>query len=151
MSFAAVTEPFRAAGMLAGANLYQGRTVSLKAGPVAATAGRLMSDTALGATEFDTVFVFAAGDPGAFDHAPTLVWLRRLAAAGATLCGISGGAWVLARAGLLDGHRATIHGEHAAAFAETFQRVTPSPNLYMIVRKRLTGAGARRALTSRSI
>ncbi len=86
-----------------------------------------MSDTALGATESDTVFVFAAGDPGAFDHAPTLAWLRRLAAAGATLGGISGGAWVLARAGLLDGHRATILQTLNRRRVDQFRRCRDEP------------------------
>ena len=46
------------------------------------------------------LFVFAGGDPAMFKHAPTFAWLRRLARAGVAMGGVSGGPFVLARAGL---------------------------------------------------
>jgi transcriptional regulator GlxA family with amidase domain len=62
-------------------------------------------------------------------------------AAGARVVGVSGGPFLLARAGLLDGYRATIHWEHHAAFAEAFPKVALEPGLYVIDRRRMTCAG----------
>ena len=60
------------------------------------------------------VFVCAGGNPATFDDRRVFAWLRRLARQGVTIGGISGGPYVLAKAGLLDGRRATLHWEHAA-------------------------------------
>ena len=60
--------------------------------------------------------------------------------------GVSGGAYVLARSGLLDGYRATIHWEHLPAFSEEFPHVSVERNLFVIDRDRLTCAGGIAAL-----
>ena len=73
------------------------------------------------------VFVCAGGNPATFDDRATFAWLRRLARQGVTIGGISGGPYVLAKAGLLDGRRATLHWEHAAAFHEAFPDVDVVP------------------------
>jgi transcriptional regulator GlxA family with amidase domain len=87
------------------------------------------------------LFIFAGGDPASFDSGPTFAWLRKLAVNGVFLAGISGGPFILAKAGLLDGHGATIHWDHQAAFAETFPKVALLPDLYVIDRRRITCAG----------
>ncbi|MGN6702295.1 MAG: DJ-1/PfpI family protein, partial [Burkholderiaceae bacterium] len=50
--------------------------------------------------------------------------LRNWHAAGATLCSICVGAFLLAETGLLDGRTATTHWRQAAAFAARYPRVT---------------------------
>ena len=50
----------------------------------------------------DIMFVCAGGNPAIFDDKSSFAWLRRLARRGTTLGGISGGPYILARAGLLD-------------------------------------------------
>ena len=57
------------------------------------------------------------------------------------IVGVSAGPWLLARAGLLDGYRATVHWEHWPAFVEAFPKVAPEPGLYVIDRRRVTCAG----------
>nr|WP_085805565.1 AraC family transcriptional regulator [Roseovarius albus] len=47
-------------------------------------------------------------------------WLRRLKAGGTSIGAVSTGSWVLAKAGLLEGKRCTIHWEDRAAFRETY-------------------------------
>src|SRR5690606_15262711 len=93
-----------------------------------------------------TLLVFAAGNPSGFDHAPTLSWLRALSRRGVAIGGVSGGPYLLARAGLLDGHRCTIHWMHVPAFLEEVPALRPSMNLYEIDRGRLTCAGGIGAL-----
>jgi len=143
MSYASIVEPFRAANDLAGAQLYAWQHIAVKSGRVSASNGAsLIADRHIGdATGFETVFVFAAGDPAAIEDRSLFGWLRRQAAAGVRLAGISGGPYVLARAGLLDGYSATIHWEHQMDFAEQFPAVALDPGLYVIDRRRLTCAG----------
>lgn len=69
-------------------------------------------------------------------------YLRRAAASGAHLVGLCTGSFVLARAGLLDGHLACVSWFHR----EEFQREFPdcrviSNQMYAVDRKRLTCAG----------
>jgi transcriptional regulator GlxA family with amidase domain len=143
MSYASIIEPYRAANVLAGETLYRWLHVSIDGGPVRASNGAsVAADLPVGrALDCDTLFVFAAGDPASFDDARTFAWLREIARGGATIAGVSGGPFVLARAGLLDGYRATIHWEHRAAFEEAFPNIAIEPSLYVIDRRRVTCAG----------
>lgn len=50
-------------------------------------------------------------------------WLRGHHAAGATLCSVCAGAFVLAETGLIDGRRATTHWAFARALAQRFPKV----------------------------
>ena len=57
------------------------------------------------------------------DDDPALLdWVRQQRAKGATVIGICDGAWVLARAGVLDGRRATGHWYSRSALARQFPR-----------------------------
>ena len=143
MSYASLIEPFRAANILAGRTLYEWRHVSADGAPVRASNGAtILADLRVGeAPDCDTLFVFAAGDPTRFDDRPTFGWLRRLAREGVMIGGVSGGPYLLARAGLLDGHRASVHWEHAAAFEQAFPAVRLEPVLWVIDRRRITCAG----------
>ncbi|MBT9504135.1 MAG: GlxA family transcriptional regulator [Burkholderiaceae bacterium] len=67
--------------------------------------------------------------------------LQQQAASGALLGGVGTGAWLLARAGLLAGHRATLHWAYAPLLAEVFPDVVVSSNVFEADRKRLTCAG----------
>ena len=55
--------------------------------------------------------------------------------------GIGTGAWLLARAGLLRGHRATLHWAYAPLFAQDFPDTVVSSNVFEADRNRLTCAG----------
>ncbi|MCK5932281.1 MAG: GlxA family transcriptional regulator [Fulvimarina manganoxydans] len=148
MSYASAIEPFRAANILSGRDLYSWRHVALEGRVVEASTGlAFAADHAVGeAEDYDGLSVCAAGNPSTFDHEPTFAWLRRLARRGTWLAGVSGGPFVLAAAGLLDGYRCTIHWEHAAAFAEAFAQPRLTSSIYEIDRGRLTCAGGISAL-----
>lgn len=143
MSYASVVEPFRAANVLSGRHLYRWRHVSVDGRAVHASNGAtILADAAVGHDlHCNTLFVFAAGKPATFEHAPTFAWLRWLARQNVTLAGVSGGPFVLAKAGVLDGHRCTIHWDHLPEFVEAFPDLTLEHGLYVIDRKRLTCAG----------
>jgi len=143
MSYASIIEPYRAANVLAGETLYRWIHVSVDGRAARASNGASVAvDLAVGQPlACDTLFVFAASDPASFRDGPTFAWLREIARTGAVVAGVSGGPFLLARAGLLDGHRATIHWEHRPAFIESFHQITVEPSLYVIDRRRVTCAG----------
>ncbi len=57
------------------------------------------------------------------------------------LGGIGTGAWLLARAGLLAGHRCTVHWPYAPLMAEQFAEMVVSAHVFESDRRRLTCAG----------
>jgi AraC family transcriptional regulator, glycine betaine-responsive activator len=143
MSFASVVEPLRAANLLAGRPLYNVRCIPV-AGPTArSSAGAIVpADGAVGEPpSFELVMVVAGGDPSAFRDERALAWLRRLARAGVTLGGVSGGPVILAAAGLMEGRRMTVHWEHSAPLSETAPGLMLERTLYIIDRDRVTCAG----------
>jgi transcriptional regulator GlxA family with amidase domain len=148
LSYASTIEPLRAANRLSGRKLYQWRHISTDGQPVEASSGiQVVADHKVGdAVELDTLFVCAGGNPALFRQQRTMAWLRSLARGGIRVGGVSGGPYILARAGLLDGYRCTIHWEHMEAFREKFPRLEPSRTLYEIDRDRLTCAGGVAAL-----
>ena len=68
-------------------------------------------------------------------------WLHRLDHEGVTLGGIDTGSVVLAQAGLLDGHRVTLHWEAIEAFKESYPQLSVTQELFEIDRRRITSAG----------
>jgi transcriptional regulator GlxA family with amidase domain len=143
MSYASVIEPFRAANRLSGRELYTWRHFSVDGGPVRPSTGVTMQvDGGVeGDLDVDMILVCAGGNPALFNDRPTFAALRRLSARGAVIGGVSGGAFLLARAGLLDGYSCTIHWEHEPAFVETFPKVSFVRGLFVIDRRRITCAG----------
>jgi transcriptional regulator GlxA family with amidase domain len=148
MSYAAAVEPLRAANQLSGKRLYTWWHAAPGGKPVAASNGvAIIPDTGTDrARDADMVFVCAGGNPATFDDRATFAWLRRLARRGIVIGGISGGPYVLARAGLLGGRRATLHWEHAPSFRESFPDVEVRPSLFEIDGDRITCSGGVSAL-----
>ena len=143
MSYASVIEPYRAANVLAGRTLYRWAHISVDGQPARASNGAtIIADQRVGdPVEWDTLIVVAGGDPNRAADPAIFAWLRQAALRGAMIVGVSAGPWLLARAGLLDGYRATVHWEHWPAFVEAFPTVTPERGLYVIDRRRVTCAG----------
>lgn len=141
MSTAAAMEPLRAANLFAPAPLYDLVPMSVAGGPVRSSLPATIDTAPLSSGPFDIVFVVAGGDPLAASDRRLDDWLRRLDGQGVALGGISGGAAVLARAGLMTSRRFTAHWHHLDAV-----RALPGPfvverRLYVIDRDRYTCAG----------
>lgn len=143
MSYAPVMEPFRAANRLSGEDHYIWRHYSVDGNPALASNGiELAVDGSVDAIDnLDMLFVCAGGNPALFDDAGTFSQLRRASRFGMRLVGVSGGPFILAKAGLLDGYRCTIHWEHEAAFLETFTAPRLERGLFVTDRDRMTCAG----------
>ncbi|SHM35878.1 transcriptional regulator, AraC family with amidase-like domain [Roseovarius pacificus] len=143
MSYAALTEPMRAANLLAGRDLYEMVNIGRSMAPVASSGAGLVAPQAkLGDDpRLDYLFVVAGGDPAAFADRAITGWLQRLARRGVLLGGVSGGPVILAQAGLMEGRRMTVHWEHAAALSEALPHLLIERTLYVIDRDRVTCAG----------
>jgi transcriptional regulator GlxA family with amidase domain len=143
LSYASAVEPLRAANRLSGRQLYAWVHVSAQGRPVEASSGLAIAPDKKVGDDFplDMILVCAGGNPALHRNARTLSWLRKLARRGVRIGGVSGGPYILARAGLLDGFRCTIHWEHMAAFREEFPQLDTRRTLYEIDRGRLTCAG----------
>ncbi|MGE3989619.1 GlxA family transcriptional regulator [Pseudorhodoplanes sp.] len=143
LSYASTVEPLRAANRLSGRDLYRWSQITDRGRPVAASSG--LSIAASGSVgddiPLDMILVCAGGNPALHRSVRTFAFLRRHARRGVTIGGVSGGPYLLARAGLLDGYRCTIHWDHMAPFREDFPQIDMTHALYEIDRGRLTCAG----------
>ena len=143
MSFAALTEPMRAANLLARQQIYDTVIFSAKGHPAQSSGATIvMPNTRIGQDDrLDYVFVVAGGDPMRFSDPGVTAWLTRMSRAGIPLGGVSGGPVILARAGLMEKRRMTVHWEHATALAEVSPHLVIERSLYVIDRDRVTCAG----------
>jgi len=149
MAYASAVEPLRAANQLAGRTLYRWWHATPGDKPAIASNGvAVLPDHKFGADpqELDLMLVCAGGNPSTFNDKPTFAWLRRLAARGITMGGVSGGPFILAKAGLLTGRRFTVHWEHVPALQEAFPGLKITRSLFEIDGDRFTCAGGVAAL-----
>lgn len=90
----------------------------------------------------DILFVVAGSEPGQVSDPALFAWLRQADRNGVALGGISGGSVILARAGLLENRRFTVHWHHY----DTFERMPGDwlleRRLFVIDRDRYTCAAA---------
>ena len=89
----------------------------------------------------DTIMLCGGINVQAATSKRVLNWLRREARRGATIGGLCTAGYSLAKAGLLDGKRATIHWENQDSFSEEFEEVTLTKSVFVIDGNRITTAG----------
>ncbi|AYG43072.1 GlxA family transcriptional regulator [Pseudomonas sp. Leaf58] len=142
MGFISALEPLRVANRFKGP-LYRWQVLSLDGGAVQASNGMSVNaDAALAAGEAGSMLLIVAGFDPLACYGPALHQaLRRLDHDGVILGGIDTGAVLLAEAGLLDGHRATVHWEALEAFKENYPSLQVTQELFEIDRRRITCAG----------
>ena len=143
LAFAAALEPLRIANRLAGRDLYRWTLLSEEGAPVRPSAGfEIAVDGGLGELPRAAQVVVCGGlDVQAATTQRLLGWLRREARRGARMGAVCTGAWALARAGLLDGRRCTIHWENRDGFLEDFPEVDLSDQIFVVDRDVVTAAG----------
>ncbi len=143
IAFACAVEPLRIANRLARRPLYAWGLAGEGGGTAQCSNGaRVALDGGLEDVARETTILVCGGlDVHLAATRPVLTWLRRQARLGAGLGALCTGGYVLARAGLLDGRRCTIHWENRAAFAEAFPDIETSARIFEIDRDRMTCAG----------
>ena len=110
---------------------------------VSSSGVQVLADTSVeDATDFDYIAVVGGLLSAQKASGPVMRSLRRFAEAGTPLVGLCTGSFVLARAGLMQGHVACVNWFHRAEFEAEFpkQRVL-SNQMYVMDRERLTCAG----------
>lgn len=114
---------FEFANSLLPAPLYELATLSLHGGPVRSSSGVSLDSHPIGWGGFDTLLI--AGALGQPEAQPALeATLRDNAGATGRIASICTGAFVLARAGLLDGRRVTTHWAFGRRLQEQFPGLT---------------------------
>ena len=148
MSFASAVSPLRAANTLAERELYRTICVSLDGQPATSSVGAQMPCQARvgDIIDADTLLICVGGRPWDFRDKKTLGWIRQLSRRGVRIGGVSGGPYVLARAGIMEGRHMTVHWEHAPALSEEYPDLLLTRSRYIIDRDRLTCAGGIAAL-----
>ncbi|MCG8597773.1 MAG: GlxA family transcriptional regulator [Kiloniellales bacterium] len=143
ISFSTALEPLRLANRQSGKDLYAWELYSPDGGPVTASNGiEIRVRGGLEEASAVPVVVVCAGlEIHRYDNKAVLSWLRRMDRKGADIGAICTASHILARAGLLDGFRCTIHWENLASFAEDFPSIEVSSEIFEIDRNRFTCAG----------
>ncbi len=142
-------EPLRVANQRSGRDLYSWHLFSADGHPVeASNAMTLLAEADIASMRrFPPVIVVCAGfDVGRHAGPCVAGWLRRAAVSGSTLGGLDTGPFLLAHAGLLKGHRVTLHWESLPAFRETWPDIDARETLFEIDRNRFTCSGGTAAL-----
>ncbi|MEQ9259740.1 MAG: GlxA family transcriptional regulator [Roseovarius sp.] len=143
LSFAAAIDCLRIANRMADAELYRWSTTCESGETVSCSAGtRFQVDMPLSElTRDDTVLICGGTDIQQTATKKMLNWLRREARRGLKVGGLCTASYVMAKAGLLDGKRATIHWENQDSFIEEFDEVTLTKSVYVVDGNRMTTAG----------
>ncbi len=143
IALANAVEPLRMANNISGQAAYEWQIASLDGQPVTASNGLSISPTMALEQAGRPDIVFICGGRNVRDAVtPTLLAaLRRLAEQGTGLGALCTGGYALARAGLLDRCRATIHWENVSALREEFPRIIISDQVFTIDRNRYTASG----------
>ena len=144
LEVASALDPLRNANRQLGAEAYRWRIVSPDGGPVPLTCGISLPSTGpLGhAVGAEALIVVAGYRLAEVATRPLIRDLRRIAPRFSLVGGIDAGPWVLARAGLLDGYRATVHWEDLEDLAAAHPEVDVVPDRFVIDRNRVTISGA---------
>ena len=143
LSFAAAVDPMRAANRLAARPAFDWDYVTATAEPATLTSALSVPGIPLARLQSCDLMIVVVGFQLARHATPSLLaGLRRIAATGAAMAGIDGGPWLLAEAGLLDGHAATTHWEDLDDFAARFPNVKVRPDRFTVSENRLTSGGA---------
>lgn len=148
IAFTAAVEPLRLANRSSGRHLYECHLFTIDGSPIAASSGIELhpEGTIEAATPLQTVFVCSGIDVHLIASKPLFSWLRRMERKGADIGALCTGSYILARAGLLDGYRCTIHWENLPSFVEDFPDIEVTNELFEIDRNRLTCAGGTAAI-----
>ncbi len=140
----AFIDPFRAANYLEGDTRFRWILASASGGPCQASNGIVVETRGLAEVQndpFDIVVMSASWTPETGRTPQLLAALRKWARAGSIIGALDTGAFIVADAGLLRGHRATVHYEHIDAFKELHGDVDVSEDIFVNDGKSFTCSG----------
>ncbi len=144
LEVASTLDPMRSANRHLGSDAYRWRVVTPDGKPAPLTCGiELPTSGPLTSAEgADALIIIAGFRQSEVATQPLIRDLARMAPRFTAIGGIDAGAWVLARAGLLNGHKATVHWEDLEDFTTAHPEIEILPDRYVIDRTRFTASGA---------
>lgn len=146
--FSCLIDCMRTANKFAGHEAYSWEIVSPDGEDVQSSSGvRIEVDGSLQVVDrCSRVILIATNQTQHFDDDRSFRKLNSLEKKGTLLCSASSGSFVLARAGLLEGYRCTIHWENLPVFRELYPMLNITRSIYEIDRNRATCSGGTAAL-----
>lgn len=143
IAFAAAVEVLRLTNYVTGAKAFAWRLYSPDGQSIEASNGVALAVDGSYADvgPMPEIIVCSGMDVQKYDHGALIAKLRKLAFYGVSIGAVCTGTYVLAKAGLLDGHRCAIHWENYDSFREEFPEIDATQELFEIDRNRFTCAG----------
>ena len=145
LAFGSALDPLRMANQLSDQHLYEWVLLSRDGAPVRASNGVTVPvDGGLDpVVELDIILVCSGIDVHEHCHADVMSWLRRQARRNVVLGALCTAGYLLAKAGVLNGYRCTVHWEHISSICEAllFPDVTFTSELFVLDRDRYTCSG----------
>lgn len=143
LSLTSALETMRVANRVCGGKVFEWSLCSDDAAPVVSSLGMPIpvNSEPPEICRADVAIVCSGVDVEQNGSLKTLNWLRRAARQGALTGGLCTGAYLMAEAGILVGHKATIHWENQASFRERFFEVDLVNSPTVIDRTRFSTAG----------
>ena len=143
IAFSCALEPLRIANFVTDKALYRWSLISEDGTSATCSNGSVtLTGAGLEPTRHtDRLFVISGVDVQSHTTAPVLNWLRRERASGTPLGAICSGAYVLAKAGFLDGVETAVHWAWHDLFTEEFPEVRLVRNVFVAREKIITASG----------
>lgn len=143
LCFASAVEALRIANRMSGKTLYEWRVLSDDGAPRESSAGVVfkVESPLVDLARDESIFICGGLDVRAATTPKLVNWIRRESRRGVMIAGLCTSAHVLAKAGLLDGKRATIHWENQDSFQEDFPNVELTKSVFVVDGKLITTAG----------
>ncbi|QPH53363.1 GlxA family transcriptional regulator [Pontivivens ytuae] len=143
LSYACAVEPLRLANFTSGRELYRWRVAGENGEYAECSNGqRTLLDMGLDEIGRDEVLMICSGiDVKGATTKPILQYLRREARKGIAVGGLCNATYIMARAGLLEDRRCTIHWDNRDSFIEEFPDIALTQAIYTIDGNRYSSAG----------
>ena len=146
ISLSSAVEPLRMANRIRREEIYSWSVITETGEPMAASDGlSINADFAIQEErlldQLDLIIVCTGRRVENSYTKPIERWLKLANQKGVALGAVCTGSYVLARAGLLDGYRCSIHWENLAALTDAHPEIAVSRSVFTIDRNRFTSSG----------